>query len=307
MKTFVNPRAAGGTAMRKWQKVLPSLGDSAVAPNVYVMDGFAAMEHTLVEALRSGETEFVAAGGDGTVNALLNLLLTHATPDQLARVSLGAIGLGSSNDFHNPFAPPSEIPSKIRFDSACLRDVGLVSYNDNGNVRTRYFLINASVGVTAAANLLFNNPDRILRVLKTFSTPTAIMYAALKTILRYRNIEATVQMPYSGPCRINLTNLAVLKNPHFSGDFRFPVDAVYDDGRFIVGLFHNMNTIDLLHALNELRGGGRLDGRKAVTWLTQMLTVTADRPFAVEFDGEVVSTTSVRFDLLPRYLKVCTC
>ena len=293
--------------MKKWHKVLSTLADSRVLSAIHTMNGIADTERPLLDALRAGETEFVAAGGDGTVNYMLNLLLDNATPQERTRLALGGIGLGSSNDFYKPVTPSISVPTRINFESARPRDVGKITFEVNGIPRTRYFLTNASAGVTASANYLFNNPDTVLKALKALSTPAAIMYAAMKTIGRHRNIEAQVQMPYSGPCNVNLTNLAILKNPNVSGNFRFPVEAYYDDGRFTVCLFHNMNRRDLLHALNHLRGKGRMEEKKAVIWLADLLTVNAAQPFAVEFDGEVVSTTSARFEVLPRFLKVCTC
>ena len=293
--------------MKKWVKILPNLADSGVLSAVHTMNGIADTQQALVDALRAGETQFVAAGGDGTVNSLLNLLIAHSTPEERAKLALGAIGLGSSNDFYKPVDSSISVPTKINFESAQPRDVGKITFIENGILRTRYFLTNASVGVTASANYLFNNPNAVLKVLKAISTPAAIMYAALKTIVRHRNIETKVQMPCSGPCTVNLTNLAVLKNPNVSGDFRFPVEACYDDGRFAVCLFHNMTRRDLLHALNRLRGDGSLDEQSAVIWLADALIVTTARPLAVEFDGEVVFTNRASFKVLPRYLKVCTC
>ncbi len=149
------------------------------------------------EALDRGERHFVAAGGDGTVNLLLNTLLA-LKPERETGLAVGAIALGSSNDFHKPVQPwqcTGGISCKIDFSAATPRDVVHVSYSGKGGEACRFFLINASAGLTAEANAFFNNTDRLLGWLKQRYTDPAILYAAIRTILRYRNEEMTLTFP----------------------------------------------------------------------------------------------------------------
>ncbi len=307
MLTLFNPRAAGGRAIRRWDRVLPLLRASGAFSDVHCMGDGASTGQVVAEALCSGETDFVAAGGDGTVNTVLNLLFTHASPHERANLRLGAIGLGSSNDFHKPLAGTGRIPCKIRFDSACLRDVGIVTFDEDGQPRTRYFLANASAGVTAAANLQFNHPDAPLRLLKGASTPAAILYAAIKTILAYGGVSAHLVSPVASLHLNRLTNLAILKSPHISGGLRFPGQGTYDDGKFRVWMFRDMNRRDLLSAFLSLSKGEKPGGHKVTVESASSLGISSVEPFPLEFDGEVVTTTRADFAILPRGLRVCTC
>jgi len=68
-----------------------------------------------------------------------------------------------------------------------------------------------------------------------------------------------------------------------------------------------MTRFDLLHALNRLRSGGVSGKDSVLMWEAPSLSVSATDRFPVEFDGEVVMATNVRFEVLPRHLKVCAC
>ncbi len=307
MLTLFNPRAAGGRAIRRWDRVFPLLRASGALSDVHIMGDGASTGKVVAEALRSGETDFVAAGGDGTVNTVLNLLFALASPHERANLRLGAIGLGSSNDFHKPLAGTGRIPCKIRFDSARLRDVGIVTFDKGGQPRTRYFLANASVGVTAAANLQFNHPDAPLRLLKGACTPAAILYAAIRTILADGGVSAHLVSPVASLHLNRLTNLAILKSPHISGGLRFPGQGTYDDGKFRVWMFRDMNRRDLLSAFFSLSKGEKPGGHKVTVESASSLGISSAEPFPLEFDGEVVSTSSADFAILQRGLNVCTC
>ena len=134
-----------------------------------------------------GHDVVVAAGGDGTVNGVLNAILANDVD-----VALGAIGLGSSNDFHKPFAADRSVAGvPVRLDpaQAVRADVGKATLTDpDGAMRTRYFVLNASLGVVAQGNAFFNAPDRTLRALKKTSVDLAIAYAALVSISRFKPI-----------------------------------------------------------------------------------------------------------------------
>jgi diacylglycerol kinase (ATP) len=309
MLVLINPKAGGSQALTKWREVEPILRSIYPSLNQYVLDGSAATDRTIAQALDDGETEFVAGGGDGTVNGILNTLLALTGQSRIQNISLGAIGLGSSNDFHKPFRQThlmEEIPVSVDFSAAVSRDVGCITYEDGDSYRTKYFLVNASVGVTAEANWLFNNPDKTLRNLKCHHVQSAILYAAIKTILSYRNIHAWVHSPETGLKAVDLSNLGVVKNPHFSGGLHYPAGADYASGTFSLNLCHGLSRSGLLSLLGKLARGKFDDGERTCSWCTSTVNVFAKRPFAVEYDGETITTTTANFSILPKHLKVCS-
>ncbi len=260
----------------------------------------------LLNALEHGETKIVAAGGDGTVNAVLTMLMDEQVRDAVDRVTFGAIGLGSSNDFHKPAtATLEDCPCKLDFTHARLRDVGVLATNLRGAEVHYYFMSNASIGATADANREFNEPDRLLQDLKRYSTPAAILYAAVKTIARHRNVTAIIASSETGAIQVRLSNLGVVKNNHFSGNLRYDLPGRMDNGLLGVHLCHEMSGLELIHVLLALSTGRFRGLRKTRSWSSSSLSVWTARPMNVEFDGEIICTRSVRFTVLHNALKVC--
>jgi len=308
MIIIMNPYAGGGTAEKKWSRIADTIASNYPGFRLVRCESqYSAWKH-ISALLATGETEFVAAGGDGTVNALVNSIMICAEPAKLEQVRFGALGLGSSNDFHKPFCAEKMIrgiPCSIDFRNPLTRDIGRLTFDQNGNAITKYFLINASLGITAEANSFFNNPDSILRILKHTSTPVSILYAALRTMLFYDNKELTISSEEYGTRLVEVTNFGIVKNPHFSGSFHFPGNADYRNGKFSIHLFRNMTRMELLRLMRILSNGAAPDSSKAESWTSSSLTVTCEQPFAVEFDGEVIRTSRVEFGIMKQALRVC--
>jgi len=257
-------------------------------------------------AAEAGVRVFLAAGGDGTVNALLNALLASGGTRPFRDLALGAIGLGSSNDFHKPGgATLGTWPCRIDVAHARPRDVGLATVTDSGGgTFRRAFFVSASLGVTAEANAFFNGGDAVMRGLKRRWTAGAIAYAALRTILRHRNLGGALSVDGASE-RVPITNLSVLKTPYLSGGLRFDTPAFPDDGLFAVNLCAGMGPCGAVRALVDL-AHGRFAGRPYCRhWRSPRVVVGMDREAVLELDGEVTVASRVSFEIGPERIPVC--
>lgn len=317
MFVLLNPAAGGGRARNRWASIetefrdLVAAGAPAAGPvRVRSAGTRSAASHELRRARDAGERFFVAAGGDGTVNTLLSLLEygrgTNAPDDDLL---LGAVGLGSSNDFHKPVSERlllDDVPVRVDPDGALPHDVGWVRFRDEaGALRTRPWLVNASVGVTADANALFDRPGVLLGILKRVATGTAIAYATARTLATAKPRTLGVRVGAAEETWIPVSNLGVVKNPHFAGCLRYDSPHAPGDGSFHVHLLEGTGRTGLLVALAGLARGrfAGLPGARSVR--ASRLSVRSRRPFALETDGEVDLARSAVFTLSPGHVRVC--
>jgi diacylglycerol kinase family enzyme len=308
MIVILNPSAGGGTAFEKWRRIEPQLRRQLGPFELVIGQDATDVRRVIAERLAAGETDFVAAGGDGTVNRVASSLFEEISRVDLHRIRLGAIGLGSSNDFHKPLRADQQIcgiPCCIDFEAARPRDVCLVSYTDEAGVRwCRPWLINASIGVTAEANGFFNRPNRTLKFLKRRVPGLAIIYAALRTLLKRPAQNLVLRIDDRTWMRARVANLGVVKSPHFTGSLKY--DSQYEpaNGRFHVHMLADVSRPRLLLALVRLARGRFSGQRGARSWPATQLGVAADRAFALEGDGEVVFTSDASFHVVPRLLRV---
>lgn len=308
MLILINPNASGGTALRKWDSVKHDLMNKLNNPAFVFLNGAGSMQTIVGDALNKGETDFISAGGDGTLNLMLNSIITSSAASQINKIKIGAVGLGSSNDFYKPCSIDKmikKIPVKIDFENPEFRDVGKITFETDGIVKSKYFLINSSIGITAEANYLFNNPDKILSSLKRRSTSSAIIYTALKKILNYKNFNAEIVSKETGIVKAKVTNLGIIKNPNFSGSMSYGYNANYENGLFNIHLCYEMNLMERFKLFLALNAGKFGQVEKTKSWATGNLVIKSSKPFSVEFDGEIITSNSVEFSVLPKLIKVC--
>lgn len=309
MFVLLNPEAGGARALERWREIEDEVRQRIGPFRCTVAAGPLVMSRCVVRELERGETDFVAAGGDGTVNAVASALVEHADPTALAHIRLGAVGLGSSNDFHKPLSEDRSIggfPVRLDFAHALLNDICTLDYESHFNSHVKCeWLINASVGTTAEANEFYNQPDRLLRRLKRALPTAGMVYAAARAILRHRPQLLELAVDSAPAVRIPARNLGVVKNPNFSGSLRYQSPHETSGGHFYVHLIGGMGLPRLAWLLCRLLRG-RFGGPGTRTWRARRVDVRAKRPFAVERDGEVIHTTEATFRVVPEAIQVCT-
>ncbi|MEW5924922.1 MAG: diacylglycerol kinase family protein [Candidatus Zixiibacteriota bacterium] len=304
---MLNPFAGGGKAHEKWMRIRPDIQNQLGFYEVYELDNRAEYRNIITKKINEGEREFIAAGGDGTINLLLNALA--AAPDSiLKQIKLGAIGLGSSNDFHKPFRYDRMlkcVPYRINFANTIQSDIGVVTYFDaRGKQNTRYWLVNSSIGITAEANLSFNTPNKILGYIKEHSTSGAILYAALSTLVRFRAREIGLKINGQSPEDIFIENVAIVRNPYFSGNFHYSTPAEINAGCFHVHLVARQSIPRKLLTLWKLSRSGQNNGLTRVR-RASYLHISSREPLTLEFDGETVMAQEACFTLRNRMIQVC--
>ena len=105
---LVNPYAS--RARNACSRVENALEARGIAADVVEVDGFAALRDTVSKAVAEQRDRFVAVGGDGSVNAVLNEILSH---DWDSPPILGVLPAGTGCDLLRTFGIEDQIESAV--------------------------------------------------------------------------------------------------------------------------------------------------------------------------------------------------
>ncbi len=242
-----------------------------------------------------GRELVVAAGGDGTVNEVLQGLckVNAQRRDPATHTALGTLPAGTMNVFalelgfrsHKRLDEPWRITT-----SGVRRKVDLWLANE------QYFVQLAGVGLDA----------EIIRgtssAMKNLLGPLSYGLSALR-VFRQPPPVLTVQAAGRPPLRGSI--VLVGNGTNYGGRFRMFRYAKHSDGMLDVLIVRD--PINLLHALQILGGVflGRFHRVEDIDYLQlSEFTVTADKETATEVDGELSGTTPVTFRKAPFPLRV---
>ncbi len=304
---IINPNCHQGKAWDKWRLIKKQVLESLPEPGfIFVLTPEFNWDKDITPMLSNKQNNIIiSAGGDGSMHYLVNYVM--GLPEKIRRnIAIGAIGLGSSNDFHKPYRQKIEgIPVKFDYTKEpVLCDVGVVHFADSNNViQKKYFIINASLGVTAFANNNFNHPKEWLKLLKKYCTNTAITFTAIFSILNYKN--TLMKISFNGQTIVSpVANVNILKIPYVSGSLYYSVPIKPADGNLSLHICLNMNKWELLKVLYNLTKGLFYADHKTISVTSDNLEVSSDEPFIFECDGETETAQKVTFSIIHKGINI---
>jgi diacylglycerol kinase (ATP) len=90
----------------------------------------------------------------------------------------------------------------------------------------------------------------------------------------------------------------------FGGGMKMCPEAQPDDGLFDVLTIGDVTKTDLLTTLPKIYRGTHLPHPKAELLRGRTVTIDAPEPLPIQLDGEQPGTTPVRFEIVPRALRL---
>ncbi len=251
-------------------------------------------------AIRDGVELVVAAGGDGTLNEVVNGLMRSSLPVD-RRPLLGVLCAGRGNDFSGSLGIPEQLDQAcelLRSRSARLLDVGMVS---GGIVPDgRYFINCIGVGFDSVATIEAAKLPR-------WGGFMSFLVAILKTIFLY-NHAPLASIEFNG-ATIEQRSLMIsmMNGRRLGGNFLMAPNSKPDDGLLDLCIAEQMSSFQILRLVPHFIKGDQATQQKIKTGRTARIRITGlDGPLPAQADGEIISTEgrSLLVELLPGQLKV---
>ena len=293
----VNPRAANGGARRYASRITKTLTRAGFRVSSQVTRGPMDAARIAREALSAGRELVLAVGGDGTVNEVVNGLLSGgvASPPSTA---LAVAQVGTGTDFSRTFgwtSDPEEVLDRLRRNRRLPIDVGRVEYTDlDGRPASRFFVNIAEFGSGGAV------VEKVNRTTKVLGGRMSFLLAILSVMPTYRNQRVRYRIDGGREQDLVSNNFIVANGRFFGGGLMPAPRAELNDGFLDVIVIGDLDFRTIRRHLPDLRRGTHLslDGVTADRG-REIITETGGRAL-LDLDGELVGVDPIRFVCIPR-------
>jgi diacylglycerol kinase (ATP) len=286
VKIILNPYANRWGAQAKAEQVRQAMNAVDLPFDLVIttepLEGIALAE----TAAHEGYDAVIAAGGDGTINEVINGVL-RATGEG-PTIPFGILPLGSANDFNRMAGLPDTI-----VEAAQVIKKGQTRLIDAGLVNDRYFINNSAIAM---------EPTVTLESLKIHRVSGEMRYvlALLRALASLKAWHLNVLWDggsFEGPAFL----LSICSSPR-TGGFTMAPGAEIDDGRLDMVLLPEVSKPRFLQLLLALTQGKHTEADEVIYTRITAVTVTSNPGTPVHADGEVFSrsATTIHYSTLPQ-------
>ncbi len=247
------------------------------------------------QAVSEGAQVVIAAGGDGTVNAVANALAG-------SEAALGVLPVGTGNVWAKQLGLPAwSLPMRHP-----LREVahGLLEASvrrvDLGRANGRYFLLWTGIGIDAE---VAHEVEPLVELRHRLGN---VLYAVtgLTVALNFAGTHSTVIL--DGHLERRRVVLMIVANVQLYGGglFQLAPAAYLDDGYLDVFLFRGHGLAATVRHFVSVLTRYHMRDPQMVYYRARTIDIYTDKPMAVQVDGEAAGQTPLHVEVVPQALRV---
>lgn len=281
VKIILNPQAGRGKAAKLKPKILAELAKYGYLSHLEETQWHGHAIEIAKKAVESGYDLVITAGGDGTVNQVVNGMAGSKVP-------LGVLSAGTGNDFAAMIGMPADPVAGIwQIIEGETKWVDLCRLNES------YFISSVGAGFDGQVAYNVNRGIRFVRGMPAY------LLSVLKTLFSFRLHR--VKMVVDGREREYRALLfAVTNSCTYGGGIKITPAARIDDGLFEICVVKEVTPFDVLWFLPLAIKGehGRLHD-KVEFFRGREIYLESTTPLFYQIDGEVFQETVFRFSMIP--------
>ncbi|MCJ1656009.1 diacylglycerol kinase [Staphylococcus sp. NRL 16/872] len=240
-------------------------------------------------ALKQNYDILIAAGGDGTLNEVVN-----GIAEQPNRPKLGIIPMGTVNDFGRALHLPSDIMGAV--------DVIIENHTtkvDIGKMNNRYFINLAAGGKLTQVS--YETPSR----LKSIVGPFAYYIKGFEMLPQMKAVDIRIEYDdnvFQGEALLFLLGLT----NSMAGFEKLVPDAKLDDGYYTLIIVEKANLAELGHIMTLASRGEHTKHPKVIYEKAKSINISSFTEMQLNVDGEYGGKLPANFLNLKRHIEVCT-
>jgi diacylglycerol kinase (ATP) len=286
-RVILNPNAGSAGDLDAIREVLGRRPDTEI--RITEQEGDA--EKLAREAVRAGAGLIVAAGGDGTLNEVLNGLA-----EDFSAARLGLLPLGTGNDFARSIAVPADLAGALAIlDAGRTQRIDVASATMGG--RRRFFLNMSAGGFSGVVSEKAGEA-------KDRWGPLAYMRGALDALPELAAFAVTLHLSGAETLRIEIYNLVISNGRYVAAGIPVAPQARLDDGLLDLMIAPATTIPKLALLVPQILLGLHLDSDLLLFRKATRVEIESDPPMAFNVDGEILGEEPARFEVLPRALEM---
>lgn len=296
-KIILNPYANRWGALAKVPAIENACREAGLNFDLFLMSRPGDGTRETITAIGNGYEAIIAAGGDGTVNEVVNGLISVAG-DKPSK-PMGILPFGTGNDFSDMAQVPRDLVAAVNtiVDGKTRQiDAAQVIADD----RRHFFGNNCALAMEPVVTI---ENIRLTRL----SGNIRYAVATLKALLKLQAWQMKItwdSSEYEGSIYL----LSVCNSPRTGGIFQIAPLAKMDDGILDIVFVPKVPKTKVLSLVPRLLSGSHIQQPDVTYIRTTQLLIKSDPGTPIHADGEVIaeSVKSIRYKILPGKITLLT-
>ena len=296
-KLIVNPSAGCGSTGRKWKRIHEYLIKSGLSFDFVHTEGRGHAMELAMEAAHEEYEMVIAAGGDGTLNEVVNGLLDSGNTKD---TTLGVLNTGTGCDFARFLGVSRDYrlaslhlvnPRKVR------ADVGVVECQKEGRAIRRYYISAAGMGMDGeVVETAVKGPRVIHGNLPYF-------FGILQSLGTYHNKDIRIHLDDNVE-DIRICSVIMANGGFYAGGMHIAPDANLQDGLFEVMILGDIGKLELMQVFPSAYKGDHVTHPKVRIEKAAQVIIESSERIMVQADGEFVGEGPASFKIIPAALNI---
>ncbi len=249
-----------------------------------------AAQRFAAEAVRKGCNYIIAAGGDGTLNEVINGIARHAS-----KVRLGLLPLGTGNDFARCLNLPTTLEQSIDILRAGkTRQIDLVRVKSD---RSRYFVNVSASGFSGLVD------EKLTPKIKKAWGPLAYVRSAAAALPELRAYRTSIRFGPRETSTLDLYNVIIANGRYVAGGLPIAPEADPSDGLLDVILIPQRPAPEIALLAARILLGRHLGSDSIIFRRVPKISIRSRPGMWFNVDGELVGNEPATFEVMPRALQ----
>lgn len=287
-RLIYNPTSGREEMKRRLADILQRLDNAGIETSCHATTGEGDATLAAAEAVERGYDLIIAAGGDGTLNEVINGM---AEKENIP--PLGVFPLGTTNDFARALGIPKNWEE---YCDLVIRNV--TRPIDLGKANDRYF-INIAGGGTLT-ELTYEVPSK----LKTMIGQLAYYLKGLEKMVSLTPQELIIKANGQEIIHDEFMVFLIANSNSVGGFEKLAPGASIDDGLFDVIALRKCNLAEFVRVVSLALRGEHINDKKVIHFRTDYMEVVSPGPVQLNVDGEFGGVLPGTFRNLPQHLRI---